>query len=392
MNFRGLLFQFQSYIMIVRRKFMGLLAFYFTITLAISFLCSFLEAVFLSIPPTFIGVLKKRKSRYSLLLGKQKENFGRSISAILTVNTIANTIGAALVGAQALKIYDSKWMAIISVVLTLFILVFSEIIPKTLGANHWRKFAGFAAYIIRFFEWVSLPIVVILEKVAKFISKNSKYKKITREELFQAAELGQEEGTLLEKEGRVIRNVLQLDKFYVKDIMTPASVVNSLDENLSIAEVMENKASTLFSRIPLYNTDKSNIIGLVLRHKIFTEASQDNYDKQLKELKTEVNWVSQDDSVANVLDKFIKSREHLFAVYDVSYRFVGLVTLEDSIETLLGVEIVDEYDFVDDMRQLAMQRSSAGESPFKASQVNSDKSALKNIIYLSKKMKSKQKL
>ena len=349
---------------------MTLLIVYFCLTLIFSFICSFLEASFLSITPSYISVLRKKNQKVSQLLKQQKAKIGRSLSAILTVNTISNTFGATMVGAQAHEIFYSQFMGVISFVLTFTILIFAEIIPKTLGALYWRKLSGVTAHCIQFFILMTMPLVYFLEKISNLLSRNKKVRLVTREEVMQMAELGKNDGALLEKESRIIRNVINLNLYKVNEVMTPESVVFSLPENSQIHEVVDLNKNIMFSRIPIYKNQTHHITGMVFRYQIYNEASEDNDNIRLKEMKAKLFEVNANDSVAHVLGLFIKRREHMFLVRNDKLKFVGIITLEDCIETLLGEEIVDEFDMVEDMRILAEQKQNQIKKKVMASKVS----------------------
>lgn len=335
---------------------MSLLLFYLFIALFISFLCSVLEAVLLSITPSFIGSLPEdsiHRQRLTLLKSKLDD----AISSILILNTIAHTMGAAGVGAEALKLYGPQWQSLVAIILTLLILYISEIIPKTIGATYWRELAKPSARIISIMMKILLPLLWLSSQITKRIQKNKRHGP-TREEISAMAGIGGESGILEEKEERLIQNLLQLKQVRVKDILTPRSVVFSLDAQEAIESALEEKDIFTYSRIPLYEESSENIIGMVFSRKILRSTSLEEEDHQpLKTIMRPVYRVSENLPVFYLMDKFIKRKEHLFVVHDNYDQYVGIVTLEDAIETLLGVEIVDEADTVTDMQQFAKDRS-----------------------------------
>lgn len=336
---------------------MNLLILYFSLAVGISFLCSILESVLLSINMSYISVLEKDRPNVGQILRSHKTNINKSISSILILNTIANTLGAAGVGAQAEHVFGSHTVFYVSVVLTFFILFFSEIIPKTIGALYWKELAPFAAYIIRFFIWITLPIIFITLFVTNKISKDrDNTGTLSKQELIESTLLSEDEGVIDEKESDVIENVLLLNDIKVKDILTPRSVMFSLEESRSIQDIVENEESIFrFSRVPLYSEHSDNISGIVLTNKIFQQALLDT-TATVCSIKNEIFQINEKISVAKALDMFIKKKEHMFLVVDGYDQPEGIVTLEDCIETLLGVEIVDESDSVEDMRELAKQQ------------------------------------
>ncbi len=335
---------------------MGLLLFYLFIALFISFLCSVLEAVLLSITPSFIGSIPE-DSIHKKRLKTLKSNLDNAISSILILNTIAHTMGAAGVGAQALKIFGPQWQSVVAIILTLLILYFSEIIPKTIGATYWRELAKPAAIIISVLVKLLFPFIWVSSQITKRIQKNKRHGP-TREEISAMAGIGGEHGILEEKEERLIQNLLQLKQVRVKDILTPRSVVFSLDAEESIESALEEKDIFTYSRIPLYEASNQNIVGMVFSRNILRSTSLDEEDhKPLNTIMRPVYRVSENLPVFYLMDKFIKRKEHLFVVHDNYDQYVGIVTLEDAIETLLGVEIVDEADTVTDMQQFAKDKS-----------------------------------
>jgi len=289
------------------------------------------------------------------MLQELKAQIDRPLSAILTLNTVSHTIGAAGVGAQVLQIYGSQAVALSSAILTVVILVVSEIIPKTLGASNWKALAPLCAYLTRGLIFVMYPIVWVLESVRQLLS-SGKENSITREEMIVTAEMGASEGTIRHKESTVIKNLLMLDNIKVSDIMTPRSVIHAFDINKTVSEVMEENRPIQFSRIPVYDGDIDHVQGMVHRYKILESVSHDLDNLPLSKLMTPIHSIPENISVAAALDQFIKRKDHIFLVVDEYGVTVGLVSLEDAVETLLGVEIVDEFDSVADMRQYALEK------------------------------------
>lgn len=334
---------------------MTLLVVFILITVCFSFLCSLLEAVLLSVSAPYVAVKKKEGSRAGVLLDRHRREIDRPLAAILTLNTFANTLGAAGVGAQVLKIFGSNAVAVASFLLTLAILYGSEIIPKTLGATHWKKLAGFAAYAIQLLITILYPFVLVAEVVAGILNK-PRTQGVTREEMIMTAEIGATDGTLERKESLIIKNLLMLDQFFVSDIMTPRSVFFAIEHDLTVAEVAEKYKPIRFSRIPVYQDNIDNIQGMTHRYKILEALSNDEHDTPIKDLMVPLSTVPEQMTVAAVLDLFIRRKEHIFLAVDEYGVVTGLVSLEDAVETLLGVEIVDEFDSVADMRQFALEQ------------------------------------
>lgn len=350
---------------------MTLLYTYLFSALGMSFLCSLLEATILSVTHSHI-LLKVKKGHLSgRILRRLKENIDRPLSAILTLNTIANTMGAVGVGAEVQKIFGHAYIAVSSGLLTFTILLFSEIIPKSLGASRWRHLSTFAAYAIQIQIIITYPFVLIFNQVSKMIFKDVFHPKVTREEVVQVAETGQLEGILQENEARVIKNLLKLNKTLVRDVMTPLSVVFALQKNETVGDVVQVLENHYFSRIPVYAKSIDNVVGLVFRDAILQAASDDERDFTMGSFMTPIFSVHDTDTVAKALDLFIQRHEHLFIVKNIKDRIVGIMTLEDAIETLLGVEIVDEVDDVADMRVLADKIKKQNSQKFTVEEITS---------------------
>ena len=270
-------------------------------------------------------------------------------------NTIAHTVGAAGVGSEVNKLYGSQSVAIASAVLTFVVLIFSEIIPKTLGASNWKKFAPMTAYTIRFMIMVLYPLVFMMEKISDLVGGENK-NIFTREEMIATAEIGVDHGALKRKESNIIKNLLMLDNIYVYDIMTPRSVLMALPSDLTVEEVMEEHKPIRYSRIPVYKENMDDIQGVVHRYQILEASSDDDHTTRLDELMTSLHTIPEDISVSACLDQLIHRNDHIFLVVDDYGSTMGIVTLEDAIETLLGVEIIDEFDSVADLRAYALEQ------------------------------------
>ena len=336
---------------------MDLLLLFFLLSVAISFVCSVLESVLLSISMSYVAVLEKDKPNVGKLLRIQKENINKSIASILILNTIANTLGAAAVGAQASKVFGNDAVVIVSVVLTFAILFFSEIIPKTIGAIYWKQLAPLAAYFIRVFIWITYPVIILTLSVTNRISKGkTDGHSMTKEELLESMLMSEDEGVIDEKESDVIENILKLDDIKVSEVLTPRSVVFALDEEMSIQEVIKSQPAIFkFSRIPVYKNSIEEVTGIVLTKKIFKQALEDD-SVSLKSVKKDIFAINENIPVSKALDLFISKKEHMFLVRDNYDQTEGIVTLEDCVETILGVEIMDESDTTEDMRELAKRK------------------------------------
>ncbi|WP_442506058.1 CNNM domain-containing protein [Novipirellula sp. SH528] len=333
-----------------------LLITYLCIAIGFSFLCSIAEAVLLSITPSFIAERRQDETKSSKRIIQLKENIDRPLAAILSLNTIAHTVGAAGVGAQAAKIYGDQYLGVISALLTLMILVLSEIIPKTVGALHWRRLAGSVALLVQGLIILMLPLVWMSEFLTRWLSGNKKQQLVTRAEIAAVAELGTREGLLKQHESRILRNLLKLESITVEDVMTPSTVVISFEESRRLSEMTEELKTLPVSRIPIYRERRDIVTGFVLRSDLLASVISGDSDKPLSEFSRPILRIAEDESITVAFDQLLDSRAHIAMVMDKFGGVEGLVTLEDIIETLLGLEIVDEHDSTVDMQELARQR------------------------------------
>lgn len=329
---------------------MTLLLAYFFLALFLSFLCSLLEAVLLSTPASYSSILSKKNISEGERLERFKDNINRPLAAILTVNTFAHTLGAAGVGAQTLYLYGENSVAIASGILTLLILIFSEIIPKTIGSVYWRGLIGNTTIIVEILIFFTYPLVLLAEYISNFGEDEAT---VTREEVIAMAEMGEDEGVLEEQETDIIENTLKLKDVKVKDIMTPRSVIFALKSDLTVGQVLEEHETLDFTRIPIYEGNLDVIKGMVNRYEIINRKAEDQFSTRMHEISQEVPFVNENDPIDKVLELFIKNRDHMALVSNDDQVLTGLITLEDAIETILGQEIVDEHDSVVDMRDLA---------------------------------------
>jgi CBS domain containing-hemolysin-like protein len=329
-----------------------LLIVYLVIAVGVSFMCSILEAVLLSITPSYLEKLIAERPRSGRVIAAVKERLDESLSSILILNTFAHTMGAAGVGAQALQIFGEKWETLIAVLLTLAILYFSEIIPKTLGATFWRALAVPAGFMIAWLVRLVYPLVWLATRMTRLFSRG-KGNEITREEIIALASLGYRDGTLFSQESEYLSNVLNLREIRTEQILTPRSVVHMLDENMTVSEALNHPRTKQFTRIPLYGQDMDDITGKIIRVDLFDAERNGHGGDAIKEFAKPIHRVSEKVPVQKLLDLFIKNHAHLFLVEDEFGQTAGIVTLEDAIETLLGREIIDESDTVADMQELA---------------------------------------
>lgn len=335
--------------------------------LAISFLCSLVESVLTSTTPSFVALKKSENKPYAQLLEHLKDNINRPITAIITLNTIVNTLGSALLATRVYERFGSAAASVATGVLTLSILILSEIIPKTLGAYYWRGLAPVSAYIVQTMVIALYPLVWLSEFLTRRIKQDSESHTITREEVIASAELSAEEGEIKKQESKIIKNLLTLNSLYVSDIMTPRSVIFALPADMTVSEAHHKHKPLRFSRIPVFDGNLDQVVGIVMRYQIHECVSMDNDHVKLKELVQPVSFVSEKMTVSGLLEFLTRKKSHIAIVNDEYGSVTGLVTLEDAIETLLGVEIVDELDHVADMRQYALEqwqaRRSEGRKP-----------------------------
>lgn len=333
---------------------MTLLLAYLFLALVTSFLCSIVEAVLLSVSQLYLKSKVESGDKGATIMLKHKQDIDKPLSAILSLNTIAHTVGAAGVGAQATVVFGEAYFGIVSAVLTLLILVLTEIIPKTIGANYNRELTGIAAGLINAMIFITYPLVVISSFLTKILSRKDNNPTTSREEISALASIGAQEGVFGEKENEIIQNLIKLKTLRVYEVMTPNVVVVTADEEMTLEHFFENKEYSQFSRIPVYNTEKDNITGFVLRSMVYEKLAEEKDNMRLKEVKRKILTVHSIMTLFKVFDKFLSHKEHIALVVDEYGRMAGIITFEDIIETLLGFEIIDEKDRVEDMQQLAL--------------------------------------
>ncbi|MBT3058922.1 MAG: hemolysin family protein [Candidatus Thiodiazotropha sp. (ex Lucina pensylvanica)] len=332
---------------------MLLLTVYVLIALGFSFLCSIAEAVILSVTHPYISVLDQEGNRAAPILREMKRDINDPLAAILTLNTTAHTIGAAGAGAQAAVVFGSGYVGVASGVLTFMILVFSEIIPKTLGANYWRQLAPVTAYTLKFLIWILYPFVVMSAMLTRLLSRGKAHGQFRRDEFTAMAEAGIEEGKLDQHESLILKNLFLLRDTRVTDVMTPRTVVFSLDEKVLVKDYFDKHNSSRFSRIPVYHKDRDHVTGFVLRSDLLLSHARGNSENSLDVYRREMPAIPDNSSLQVAFELFIEKRSHIMLVVDEYGSMEGILTLEDILETMLGIEIVDEGDRIDDMRKLA---------------------------------------
>lgn len=335
---------------------MGLILLYFLGALSLSFLCSVLKAVLLSTPMSYISMRENQGSKTATLMKQYKNNVDRPVGAILSLNTIAHTIGSAGVGAESIKIFGEQYFGLISAILTLLILVLSEIIPKTIGASYWRSLALPSTRIIRVLILITYPLVLLSELITKVFTPRGNQASMSREEVSAMVDVGTTEGIFRESESKLIKSCIALSGVKARQIMTPSIVVESACQDLTVKD-FQAKQSWSFSRIPVYAGDKDYITGYVLKDVVLKLLSEDQFHVKLSDLKRPILTFREEESVFQIWEKMLEKREHISVIIDEYGGLRGLVTMEDIIETMTGVEIVDEDDVAVDMQALAKEKS-----------------------------------
>lgn len=335
---------------------MGLVFLYLFLALSVSFLCSVLEAVLLSTPVSFIAMKEQEGAKNAPLMMHMKKDIDRPISAILSFNTIAHTVGSAGVGAEATRVFGDEWFGVISAILTILILVFSEIIPKTIGSYYWRQLAMTAAPIIRVMIIFMYPLVWLSEFITKLVSADKQPLSVSREEVTAMVTVGTEEGVFESQEKDIIQNLFKLDNITVGEIMTPRTVVVAAQENTTLKEFYAEEEHRTYSRIPIYSENPDFITGVVLKQTVLENLAEDKFDMELREIRRPILSYDEETSVGDVWEEMLKGKEHIAQVRNEYGCFLGVVTMEDIIETIIGQEIVDEKDTVADLQEYAREK------------------------------------
>jgi CBS domain containing-hemolysin-like protein len=342
-----------------------MLLLFFAMSILFSFLCSIWEAVLLSITPSFVEVTYNQGTKTGQLLKSFKEDIDRPLSAILTLNTIAHTVGAIGVGSQAGKIYGDQNMvlagfelpfsveAFVGAAMTLAILILSEIIPKTLGANNWKRLSGFTVNSLNFVIYALYPLVWLSQFITKSMKKDKDKSVLSRADFSAMAEIGEKEGIFRSNESRIIHNLLRLNTIRTKDVMTPRTVVKAANQERTIQEFYDKNEKLQFSRIPVFAESKDHINGFVLKDEILSSIIKDNGEAPLRDIMREILIINEQVPLPDLFNQLMEKREHIALVVDEFGGMAGIVTMEDVIETLLGIEIVDEQDNIEDMQLLA---------------------------------------
>ncbi len=342
---------------------MGLLAFYFAFSIFFSFLCSILEAVLLSVNYSYIEQQLKENPSVGLTLQSYKKNIDKPLAAILTLNTLAHTVGAILVGVQASVVFGNTPVqigpisiggeSIVAGVMTLAILILSEIIPKTLGANYWRQLAPFSSRILKVIIFALYPLVWVSQLLTKLLKKDKDMSVFSRADFNAMIAIGSKEGVIQESESKIIKNLMRFEQVLTRDVMTPRMVVKAAPNDTKIQDFFEANRPLRFSRIPIYEGRIDNVTGFILKDRLLTKIINDEGQSALSEIEREILIVHESMPIPKLFQKLMTEREHIALVVDEFGGMEGIVTMEDVIETLLGTEIVDESDNIEDMQALA---------------------------------------
>jgi len=330
---------------------MGLLILYFLLTIFTSFICSILEASLLSITPSFIGGKINENKSYAKSLKKFKEQIDTPLAAILTINTIANTIGAIGVGVQAQQVWGNEYLSVISGILTLTILIFSEIVPKTLGATYWKKLAPYVPLMLNIMIYSPFfPIIALARTVTMALKKDKHQTVLSRSEFKAMAEIGIRDGIFKEEESKILTNLMVFNNIQVESIMTPRTIVLTAPEDITIQNFFEKYDKIRFSRIPIYKGNTDNITGYILKDDLMQNLIENKNDSPLSSIIRNIMVVNEQMPIIRLFYRLIGKKEHIALVVGEYGEMVGIVTMEDIIETLLGTEIMDEFDNIEDMQ------------------------------------------
>ena len=334
---------------------MGLLLIFLFGAMAISFLCSLLESVLLTTPISYISMKEEEGDRNAILFAKLKDNPDRPLTAILSLNPIANTVGAAGVGQEATLLFGSEWFGLVSAIMTLLILIFSEIIPKTIGSYHWKRLTWLSR-IMKGLMLLMYPVVWLVEKVRTPIAGDEPDNSISREEVSAMANMGEEEGVIDNSENKVIQNIMKLDDIKAYDVMTPRVVAAIAPENMTLKQFYKQEELSHNSRIPVYADSPEFITGYILRYDVLENLAEDKFDTRLRSIKRKIAAFHEETTVSDIWESLLKTKDQIALIIDDYGCFQGIITLEDIIETILGMEIIDENDTITDMQQYAKER------------------------------------
>ena len=328
------------------------------ITIFVSALCSLYEATLYS---TRMGALEaaaaeKKPNRLAGKMIKMKKNISVPIASILILNTIANTAGATIAGMYAHKVFGGAFVPVFSIVLTLAILIFSEIIPKTFGVVHWRTVWPTIVWPLIMMKYLLYPLIMVIQKFSELLIRGQSSADITEEEILGFVRQGAKQGEISDWESLIIHNIINLENIQIQEVMTPGTVMFRLDEKLTVADALNLAADKGFTRIPVYRDEKENIVGYIIINDLVSSKTLDEPEIRLSSLVKPVIFELETESCLTLLTRFLKKRRHISIVEDEYGSIAGLITLEDIIETILGSEIVDENDTVEDLQKLAIKK------------------------------------
>ena len=343
---------------------MGLLLVFLFGALAISFLCSLLESVLMSTPVSFINMREEEGDKNAELFMKLKTDIDKPIAAILSLNTVANTIGAAGVGRQTTLIFGNEWFGLVSAITTILILIFSEIIPKTIGTSYWKHLLPLAK-VIKALIYLMFPLVVLIRFISKIFTPDDVESSVSREEVSAMANMGEEEGVIDQSENKVIQNIIRLEDIKAYDVMTPRAVASTAPASMTMKEFYRDEQLSHYSRIPIYSDSSENITGYVMRYDILEKLADDKFDLPIGSVRRDIEMFNEEMSVSEIWESLLKTKNQIGLIIDEYGSFQGIITLEDIIETILGMEIIDENDAVTDLQQFARERWEKRQRKFK---------------------------
>ena len=338
--------------------YMGLLLLFLVITLLVSFLCSTLESVLMTTTLSYISLREDEGDKAAVLFKKYKLDTERPLAAILSLNTIANTVGSVGIGMQATLVFGNKWVGLTSAIVMLLILIFAEIIPKTIGTTYWKSLMTFTAYTTRALIVIMFPFVLLVHYLTRMFHKEDTVgdNTVSREEVSAMANVGEEEGVIEKDENKIIQNIIRLDDIKAFEVMTPRVVAAIAEEKMTLREYYDSDAYDHFSRIPVYADSPEFITGYVLRDDALEDLAEDHFDTKLGDIKRSLPYFNEDTSISDIFDAMLKQKSQIALVIDEYGCFQGIITLEDIIETIFGFEIIDENDVITDMQQYARER------------------------------------
>lgn len=353
---------------------MVLLLAFLLLAMGISFVCSLLESILMTTTLSYITLREEEGYKPAALMKRYKTETERPLAAILSLNTIANTIGAAGVGQQATILFGSKWFGLVSALVTILILIFGEIIPKTIGTTYWKSLMGFTAKTIRALMVVMYPFVILIQFTAKLFKRQDAEATVSREEVLAMVNVGEEEGVIERDENKIISNVMRLDSIKAADVMTPRVVAKIAPETMTLQEYYQSDEYDHFSRIPVYAPGAPEYItGYVLRDDALEDLAEDHFQVTLGSIKRTMPSFPETKSIGEIFDAMLKQKSQIALIIDEYGCFQGILTLEDIIETIFGLEIIDENDDIIDMQQYARERWQQRQKKYKRVEIKQPK-------------------